>query len=653
MDKSATIRSGLEWVLLLLLMLPAVGGMILYGGVRLWMSVPFILVVYGVSVLLAVAVLIWRRPLPLRLPPGILGFGAFILYLAWWLPRAPVPAEAWLALFKGTTYLLAFVGITLLTAGQGRWRIPVTILIAAGSLLSLYALVQHANGSTQVLFQDRPVIYGMRASATYMCPNHFAHVLSVILILAVGTFMTRRVGWPLRLLCVYSVGVGLPVLLLTASRSAWIGLAVGLSVLAGLIGLRHSFRRFLAAIVVLVLLLTIVVGALYTFSETFKDRVDEAQHGNMRTQVWADTCIAIGEEPWVGHGPGSFRWIYPHYKQKYRNAVAYPRYTHNEFLNIVSDYGGVGAGLLALAFGVGAVRILWPFFRGRTREAEWFTAAVVGAWAGTAAHCMFDFNLHLFANAHLMALVTALLAGRLWALGVWRAGNCTWGMRVLPCLGLIALCVFLGFSAWMTHLSYLAAIEAERLRTQELALDEALLQADRGIAYRPNNWRAHGERANVFMTRAFWDRDTAERRRFGEAAAASYREVLRLNRYELHSRYELSRVYGDALGDPESSLATLEELVAFVPMHFYYRTRLGLRLRRLGRDEEALAVFWEAIELSPTDEMVKMNIRSLKKRLGIPLHQRRPPPTTPAAPATEDETNGRSPLSKPGDPGVG
>ena len=620
-----------DWVLFGLLLLPAAGGMVLYGGVRLWMSTPFILGVYGVTALLVLGGLIHRGAVPLRVAPGLIGLGAFVLYLVAWIPFAPVPLEAWIALFKGSSYLLAYAGITILAARRGSWRASVAAVLAVGSLLALYALVQHANGSMQVLFQVRPEQYRMRASGTYLCPNHFGHVLAVLVVLAGGAMITRGAGWPLRLLSGYVVLVSLPALLLTGSRSAWVGLAAGLIVFAALLALRRGVLRFLLVSFCALLLAAACAGALYHFSDVFQDRVDRVRGDKgFRLAVCADTIKAIRDQPWLGHGPGTFRYIYPHYKEAWRDPKGYPRFTHNEYLNLLSDYGIVGAFLLMVAVCGGAWRFLGALLSGEGEPVVPLTAALGGAWAATFAHIVFDFNLHIFANVHLLMLLTGTVAGVLYSRGLWPARTTVSRVACLvPGLGALVCCVVLAVMVARTVLSLHAADEAERLRTEELDVDAALARADAAVAHFPLTWQAHRERGNVLMTKSTWHHDLDERKVLARETIEAYLESVRLNPFDMHSKHDASRVYGDVLGDQETALALMREIVAYLPRHYHFQAQLGLRLRRMGMDQEALEVFKEARRLNWHDEMSKLNIRSLEKKLA----PKKPAPGAKKAPA--------------------
>jgi hypothetical protein len=95
----------------------------------------------------------------------------------------------------------------------------------------------------------------------------------------------------------------------------------------------------------------------------------------------------IGQHPLAGAGPGNatLRWLGPD------GGLRVDRYVHDEYLQVLTDLGVIGAGLLAI-FMAAAGRLLWRARTDLPRRAMW-AGAVAGATA-FAVHSAFDFLWH-------------------------------------------------------------------------------------------------------------------------------------------------------------------------------------------------------------------------------------------------------------------
>ena len=147
-----------------------------------------------------------------------------------------------------------------------------TLSAMSASLLAWYAIIQHSRGSNMVLTMPRPEGYGMRASGTFVCPNHFAYLLELYLVMGVALIPMRSAGVGLRLIGGYTALLTLPVLLLSESRSAWIGAVAGVGLFILLLAGRRSLARLLISCVVFSLVVALTALALWSFSPTFKRR---------------------------------------------------------------------------------------------------------------------------------------------------------------------------------------------------------------------------------------------------------------------------------------------------------------------------------------------------------------------------------------------
>ena len=117
--------------------------------------------------------------------------------------------------------------------------------------------------------------------------------------------------------------------------------------------------------------------------------------------------VMIKDSPLLGVGPGNYGQTFPEYRYRVTARRMETVHPHNEYLELLTEYGLVGAlfvlGVL-ISFCVPMVRLI----KTSDRATHALPAvAILAALAGTAVHGFFDFELRIFPNA----LMLALLAG--------------------------------------------------------------------------------------------------------------------------------------------------------------------------------------------------------------------------------------------------
>ena len=438
----------------LLLLAIALCSFLFYGVVgqdKTWLLAPAFLLTYGL-----VAVALWRKALGTRrwalegdeprtanctrseadsknlqrsdkLPTA----GELLLLFLLWgiamIPQAAVPFESKLTmLFVGGVVGAYLVWGTELTAFKDN-RILLGLLIFVVMLAAFYGLIVHFKCPDRVLWAERYAVYEGRLMSTYICPNHFAHLMQMLMPFCVALLFIPQAGIYLRLLSAYSFLAFLPPLYLTESRAGWLGTMAATGVVLCLMALRRS-RKLFALLIILVPLCSILLllGG-WKYSETFQRRmkpvVEFLQHQSeegvgsaakdFRPQTWMDTIDMIREAPLIGFGPGNYRYTFPEHRKRFRGNRIVTGHPHNEYLELMADYGLVGFGLFALAWCYGLIRILIASLKAEETRHAFIGFAFIGTAAGTMVHSFFDFEMHVYPNALVFALLAALAWGPL------------------------------------------------------------------------------------------------------------------------------------------------------------------------------------------------------------------------------------------------
>ena len=206
-------------------------------------------------------------------------------------------------------------------------------------------------GPGLVLFEKR-LRDSREPMGMFALANTFGGCLAVFLLLNVGEILAaRRRGSGWRGLAPFVATIGLLgwCLLLTKSRTAWVGTGFGLLTLVShQFRIATSIRRFFWPMIGTLLLIAGGSVALLFLGGLDRQVLSEAPKSlAYRIQYWQATSQLIADHPWLGVGPGNFRQHYLKYKlPEASEEIADP---HNLFLEIAAT-GGVVSALGLMAF---------------------------------------------------------------------------------------------------------------------------------------------------------------------------------------------------------------------------------------------------------------------------------------------------------------
>jgi len=563
-------------------------------------------------------------------PPGFFLFLLFIAYGAAIGAASAISYEAKLrmlliGLFVGAYYLC---GNSL--ALFRRSRVVLGWLMFFSLLACLYGLVNHFRNPEMVLWVERYALYPGRLASTYICPNHFAHLLQMLLPFCLVFILIPRAGLLLRILAGYCIIVYLPTIYFTESRAGMLGSIAAMGVTACLLALRKSKKLFLLLIVVVPLFSTILLVGAWHYSEMFKRRMTPvvafmegqvkdgvgSEARDFRPQTWMDTVDMIKEKPMTGFGPASYRYLFPEYRKRC-NVPVITGHPHNEYLEIASEYGLVGFGLFALAWCYGLLRLLVFSLKTPSQHHAFMAMAFLGTAAGTMLHSFFDFQMHVFQNALVFSLLAAIAAGPICGrrqealMKQDNAASAGWLMR--PARIALAAVALAGLLLTLQLFSS-AFIRAAADRLAEGRKTEMAKRYYRwAIKIDSSNWRAYKGIGAVYFKERYYTLDRDEKHRLAELerdfVAAGY----------LHNPHDAGLVFdfGTAtvfLGDTEAGIGLLEKAARLRPFTAVYWWRLGIEQRWAERYEEALESFRYAHSLKKTP-LTRKNIQWLEHQM--------------------------------------
>jgi O-antigen ligase len=519
---------------------------------------------------------LWLNPRPKLLwPPISWAVVAFVAYAVVRYLTCDIEYVGRKELLRILVYAGLFFAILNNLHRQETTQIISFTLIFVAMGISLYAFYQFLTHSNRVW--HFPVKYGGRASGTYISPNHLAGFLEMLLPLALSYTLVGRGRAMTKIFLGYAALAIIIGIAVTGSRGSWVACSLALIALFAVLLFQRAHR--LPAGLSLLLLLS---GGVWAIAQTnlFHSRINQTIVGgrlnmDVRFVLW-DTAVRMWRDhPWFGVGPGHYDHRYRAYRPS--SVQLQPDYAHNDYLNLLADWGMVGSlivwlGLVAL--GVGIARI-WKHVRRREDEfglslSNKFAYVLGGTIALLALliHATVDFNLQIPANAIIAVTLVALLSSH------WRfATERYWFSVQLPgrlvaSAGLLAAAVYLGQ-------------QEVRLGREWVWLDRAARAPELSL-----------ERA-AFLEKA----GTIEPKNF--ATAYQLGEIYRVNVF---------RGVGDDEAFTERAIAAYQRGIKNHPFDGDYYLGWGMCLDFAGRHAEAENVFLQANELDPNGYFVAAHV---------------------------------------------
>ncbi len=556
----------------------------------------------------------FRRP---KLRPDFVCLGASAAFFGYLIVRAiasPVPYLSSPDIFSIlgclTVYLLVACHIT-----DPRRRLWIL-----GGLLALAALNlgvgarQFATNSGYMLFGFlRSDAYLGRASGLYICPNHLAGYLEMVGSLTLAAAIWSRLRPWIKLLLGYGALCCFGGLLMTGSRGGFLGAVTALVFLA-VLGLRRSrenspetFKRVVLIALLFVTLAAVGVTAVVKNSRILHERGSHlVSTGDDRLRLWPAAIKEFQLSPWIGTGAGT----YLYYGRLFRDPAIQmdPIRTHNDYLQLLAEDGALGVFLL-LVFLAAHVRWGWRAFRhlslrfGSSSVGGGSNAAALNIGALTAlvalsVHSAVDFNLHIPANALVMAFVFGLLANPGRELSdagqnLARFGSIDWLPRLaLPALGVVIL-------AWgLPKLPGEYYGEQARVALRDKRPLAALHQAQLGIERDPSNPYLHFYLGEARQTMADRAKNPDISQSLREAAIEPYQQAVKLFPQDVRLLLRL----GQALtitGHFDEAGKVMDEALKWDPNSGRVQTYYGFYLQQAGRLREAQTAYRRATELTP------------------------------------------------------
>ncbi len=330
------------------------------------------------------------------------------------------PYSTRLVLVQLATLLIYFSATLVFVDTPHRLHILVRTIMIFGFCLALFGMTQSFTSPTKVYWMRE--LNQSTAFGPFINRHHFAGYMELTIALPLGLLFAGAVDREKKLLFIFIVGLMGVALVMTASRGGIISLVAEVIFLAIVTAIWRkpseerrrrpsrlkgvAIRAGLAAALLVSLFIGVLaLGGEMSINRLIVDSVNTNDPTTGRAHFWSVTLEIIKAHPFLGTGLGAFGVVYTRFDS--RNGLFRLEQAHNDYLQVLSDGGIIGA-TLALAF-VGLL-----FYRGfvRARSRDDFRRGValasLGGCFAVLVHSFFDFTLHTTSNALLFLVLAAL-----------------------------------------------------------------------------------------------------------------------------------------------------------------------------------------------------------------------------------------------------
>ncbi len=306
----------------------------------------------------------------------------------------------------------------------------VRVVMATGFGLALFGIIQHFSGNGK-LYWVRELTRGGSLFGPYVNRNHFAGYMEMVIPLTIGYIVANRRpisdrtgSWRSRLLhwgtpqasrsllAFFGGLIMFVALLLTGSRAGLFSFSCSILFMAFLLSARRLRSKrlwgMLASFVALGLAYALWLNpdrVLQTFGILWVWTDDPSFHS--RILVWQDTLRLGQDYLWSGTGLDTYIWAFPRYKRPIVGQDVYD-YAHNDYLQAFAEGGLLLVAILALALLWGGTQLLNAWSEHEGSHTRGIGLGLLAGLVAMLVHSVYDFNLHILANAILFVLLSAL-----------------------------------------------------------------------------------------------------------------------------------------------------------------------------------------------------------------------------------------------------
>jgi O-antigen ligase/tetratricopeptide (TPR) repeat protein len=643
---------------------------------------------YFARLAIALAVMLWLMKMisvkeirfvktPLDIPIGLFVAYAFLWFV---FSRAKYLTGGELA------NVVAYVALYYVVVNNVRTKVQMNILVGSliisGFLIATLGLIQcsgYVLPSSGMKLDHainlvRPEQYWGRVGGTFVCPNHFAGFMEMAIPFALAYVLFSKIPLGRKVLVAFGGLVMTMGLLLSISRGGWAGFAVSIAFVFAMAARAKKVpvaARVIPLVVILVGVAVVFTRSAYVQKRFLESFSEEDSSYLKRAHVLIDTMSLVRDHLLVGTGPGTFELAYREYRRP--SVLLAIRYTHNDYLHTLSDYGLIGLAIVLSGIAAFATK-MWATSKKLKRSLDKALAyGLLGAVIAILVHSLVDFNMHIPSNAMAMAVIVGVgMCLRLYRLHDYDESVVLSGQkpRLFPPAiqyGLIAVVLiatvgvlYMNFRAYASALVMHHAAEKDPSREfpgqnpDEKDFNEAERLYRKSASLFPSNAKPWASIANMYLWRADEALAKGEKNKFHflllggreakkdyEEAAAATKQALKRNHLDSSDHLVLARAYAAIViinleykeGSPTQyspsvekefvgpAIEAFQKALEMDPNNAAYHEHLGFFYYHTARYDQAKREVEQALEILPDTPMYSVQRKHLQQLLDK-IHQK-------------------------------
>jgi len=451
---------------------------------------------------------------------------------------------------------------------------------------------------------------GNRIGGFFNNPNHLADFLGMMALFLAGPVFFGRGSaiWKLTLAFIsLSCAIGVAV---TVSRGALVGLVAGVMVLVvvslGLLRQAHPhlFLRALLGVAVLAVAAVIAFISLFSEQARVRFRQDDIPREDPRSLIWRAALAQHAEHPLTGAGARMF------YEGCVRHRTADTPgwssdavFAHNEYVQMLADYGWVGLALLAVFlachFMNGWSYLQWYVSERFPRTASLqsrslgLTVGALSALTVALVHAAFEFHFHVPATALTAAFFFGILANPGKNMTITPPRRLPL-VRPLLKITLFASGVALLCGAWFVGRADFYAEKAAMVKNDDDMSLARIAWLGRAIECDPYSARTWYERGRARLENASGQPEVLASG-FLQRAVSDLEMARALNPHNNFMACALADAY-DATNRPDEAEQSARDAIVLAPLFMEPRLTLAMHFHRHSRFAEAEECYLDARE---------------------------------------------------------
>lgn len=475
-------------------------------------------------------------------------------------------------------------------------------IISIGGLLATIGLLRYL----EVKFFLSLWPYG--ALSTYTGNGHLLAYVGMVMPLSFGLLLAN-IETAKKLYIILTAVLLITIEIICNDKGAWIQLGSALIFLAVILKYAGLLRRR-SLTIILVVVLFIWGLSLYGLENIYKViaplfnlHFSQSPEASIWTRVvyWKDTLKIIKNYSLFGTGIGTFEFAYPYFRSPQQPYLL--NFAHQDFLQLAAETGLFGLLIFIwlivklFKFGFSACRIPHQSL------VKTITIGSLSGCFGLLIYSLYDFNLHIPANAILFVSLIALsISG---SLILKQKGT---DLKAAPYyLAISPIIIFLGI--FMMKF-YFANIHYEKglFLEENLNFDEAIAEYEKAISLDSRDALYYSRLGNIYKIRSQFSINDKD---YTDSAIRMFKKAQRLNPYNADHHIELADMYVKE-DLPEMAWEEYKKAIMLDPNNSYYHYRLALYYIKYQKKDMALSELKIALDLNPYDGLARGTLMLLE-----------------------------------------